>query len=111
MAGQMSDPVASPNDPAFIIHHTMVDCIFDEWLKHHPDEKYPDLPRPLTFSTKGHHANSYMIPFFPLYTNADMFKTADNFGYSCNLPHINTDDGGFPKPKPKFFPKPRRFPG
>ena len=87
MAGQMSDAVSSPNDPAFIIHHTMVDCVFDEWLKNHPGTEYPDVP--LTFSTRGHQAHSYMIPFFPLYTNADMFKEAYNFGYSCNLPNIS----------------------
>ena len=85
----MNDPSASPNDPAFIIHHTMVDCIFDEWLKRHPDEQYPDVP--LTFDTRGHQAHSYMIPFFPLYTNADLFKPAYNFGYFCNLSNITTD--------------------
>ena len=105
MAGQLADPVASPNDPAFIIHHTMTDCIFDEWLKSHPDEEYPDVP--LTFSTRGHQAHSYIIPFFPLYTNADMFKpAANNFGYFCNLPNVITesvDSGGYPKTKFTVF--------
>ena len=86
----MGDPVASPNDPVFIIHHTMIDCMFDEWLKHHPDEEYPDVP--LTLSTKGHQPHGFMIPFFPLYTNADMFKLANNFGYYCNLPNITIAD-------------------
>jgi len=61
---QMYDPVASRNDPVFIIHHKMIDCKFDE---HHSDEEYPDVP--LTFSTRGHQAHSYMIPFLPLYTS------------------------------------------
>ena len=61
MTGHMLDPVASPNDPFFIIHHTMIDCLFDEWLMRHPDEEYPDVP--LTFSTQGHQAHSYMVPF------------------------------------------------
>ena len=89
MFGNIAD-VAAPNDPFFIIHHTMVDCIFDEWLKHHPDEEYPDVP--LTPSTRGHLPHSYMVPFFPLYTNADMFKpAAGNFGYFCNLSNITID--------------------
>ena len=89
MLGNMVD-VAAPNDPFFIVHHTMIDCIFDEWLKHHPDEEYPDVP--LTPSTRGHLPHSYMIPFFPLYTNADMFKpAAGNFGYFCNLSNITID--------------------
>jgi len=62
--------------------------MFDEWLKRHPNEEYPDVP--LTFSTRGHQAHNYMIPFLPLYTNADMFKLANNFGYYCNLPNITT---------------------
>ena len=82
--------LASPNDPFFIVHHTMIDCIFDEWLKHHPDEEYPDVP--LTPSTRGHLLHSYIVPFFPLYTNADMFKpAAGNFGYFCNLSNITID--------------------
>jgi len=97
-AGQIYDPVASPNDPVFIIHHTMVDCMFDEWLKLHPDEQYSDVP--LTPSTRGHQAHNYMIPFFPLYTNTDMFKLANNFGYFCDLPNITAtgvaDSGAHP---------------
>ena len=99
MFGNMADAGASPNDPFFIVHHTMIDCVFDEWLKRHPDEVYPDVP--LTPSTRGHQAQSYMIPFYPLYTNADMFKLSENFGYFCNLPNLppdgDDDSGGFPK--------------
>ena len=29
----------------------------------------------------GHRGNDYIVPFIPLYTHEDMFKTADNFGY------------------------------
>jgi len=83
---------ASPNDPVFIVHHTMVDCMFDEWLRRNPDEEYPNVP--LTISTRGHQAQSFMIPFFPLYTNAEMFKPASNFGYFCNLPNLTISDGG-----------------
>ena len=98
MTGQMDDPAASPNDPVFIVHHTMIDCIFEEWLRRHPDQEYPDVP--LTFSTQGHQAHSYMVPFFPLHTNDDMFKLAYNFGYSCNLPNMNeeVDSGSYPQP-------------
>ena len=60
-AGPMADRVASPNDPVFIVHLTMIDCIFDEWLKRHPDEEYPEVP--MTFSIRGHQAHNYMIPF------------------------------------------------
>ena len=101
MIGQIFDRGGSPNDPVFIIHHTMVDCIFDEWLQRHPDQGYPDVP--LTISTQGHQAQSYMVPFFPLYTNADMFKpAASNFGYYCNLTNLTSDtnvvdSGGSPR--------------
>ena len=31
-SGVMADVAASPNDPIFINHHTMIDCILEEWL-------------------------------------------------------------------------------
>ena len=72
---------SSPNDPLFILHHTAVDCVFEEWLRRHPDAEYPDSPDvPL-----GHLRDGYMVPFYPLFTNNDMFKLAENFGYSCSL--------------------------
>ena len=80
--GVMADIAASPNDPIFINHHTMIDCILEEWLRGHPDADYP----PNIMSTlKGHQKDGYIVPFFPLFKHKDMFKTADNFGYSCNL--------------------------
>ena len=99
----MSDPVSSPNDPVFIVHHTMTDCMFEEWLRRHPDEQFPDVP--LTVSTRGHQAHSFMIPFLPLYTNNDMFKLAENFGYSCNLPNVTAvvDSGASMKAQLTMF--------
>ena len=83
--GSILDVASSPNDPLFIFHHTMVDCVFEEWLKRHPDGEYPGSPNvPL-----GHLRDGYMVPFFPLFTNNEMFKRAENFGYSCSLSDIN----------------------
>ena len=82
-AGVMADVAASPNDPIFINHHTMIDCILEEWLQGHPDADYPsNIPSKL----KGHQKDGYIVPFYPLFKHKGMFKTANNFGYSCNLP-------------------------
>ena len=62
--GSMLDVASSPNDPLFILHHAAVDCVFV----------------PL-----GHLRDSYIVPFYPLFTNNDIFKLAENFGYSCSL--------------------------
>ena len=100
----MGDASASPNDPFFIVHHIMIDCIFDEWLKRHPDAEYPDVP--LINTTKGYQAHSYMTPFFPPVTNAEIFKQARNFGYFCNLPNISdseTQSGDFPRAQVTLF--------
>ncbi|XP_065911296.1 tyrosinase-like [Dysidea avara] len=85
--GQMDDVVSSPNDPLFMPHHVMVDCMFDEWLERHPDAEYPnDIP--VTVPTIGHQPDDFMVPFFPLSTNVDMFTRSRNFGYYCDLPNI-----------------------
>ena len=75
----VDDVAASPNDPLFISHHAMVDCILEEWLQRNPNGRYPDVPEEI----KGHQREGYIVPLFPLYKHSDMFMTADNFGYTC----------------------------
>ena len=79
--GVMSDVAASPNDPLFISHHAMVDCILEEWLQRNPNGHYPDVPEEI----KGHQREGYIVPLFPLYKHSDMFMTTDNFGYTCDI--------------------------
>ena len=76
----MAHAAASPNDPIFISHHAMIDCIFEEWLKRNHDATYPD-----GVTTHGHRGNDFIVPFFPLFRHSDMFKVAEHFGYSCDL--------------------------
>ena len=81
--GVMSDVAASPNDPVFINHHAMIDCIFERWLQENKD----NLEYPTSDDDEirdGHRAESYMVPIMPLYMQKDMFKLADNFGYTCD---------------------------
>jgi hypothetical protein len=82
--GVMADVAASPNDPIFINHHTMVDCIMEEWMKcYNPNN---DLEYPLSSKTReGHRRDDYIVPFIPLYNHQDMLKTSESFGYSCDL--------------------------
>jgi tyrosinase len=82
--GVMADVAASPNDPIFINHHTMIDCLMEEWMKCHNsnnDKQYPSS----TKINEGHRKNDYIVPFIPLYTHQDMFKTSKTFGYACDL--------------------------
>ena len=79
----MGDVAASPNDPIFINHHTMIDCILEEWLQRNiHNVEYPSDEG----INMGHRRDDYIVPFIPLYTNNMMYKLADNFGYTCNLP-------------------------
>ena len=79
----MADVAASSGDPIFINHHAMVDCILEKWLQKNKNAQYPqDIINPIP---QGHKENDYLVPFYPLVTHGEMFKTADNFGYSCNL--------------------------
>ncbi len=78
--GTIEDVAASPNDPMFILHHNMIDCIFIEWMRRFPNAEYPR-----NVTTAGHARDGFIIPFFPLYTNNDLFVSAEELGYSCNL--------------------------
>ena len=84
MKGTIEDVAASPNDPLFIVHHTMIDCILDEWLKRYPDATYPTSP----LVRDGHRPGDYVRSFFPLYTNIELFKRTEEFGYSCSISNI-----------------------
>ena len=85
--GVMGDGASSPNDPIFINHHTMVDCMLEEWIQRNKD----DLDYPTSNRIRyGHRAEDYIVPFIPLYKNRDMLVTADNFGYSCSIPDSST---------------------
>ena len=81
MRGQIEDVAASPNDPLFIFHHAMIDCLLDEWLRRHSDAEYPVDP----LVTQGHRRDDFVGAFFPLYTNGDMFKRTEEFGYFCRI--------------------------
>ena len=78
--GTMGNVAASPNDPVFINHHTMVDSIFEQWLQQNPNSVYGGPKNDPKFA--GHSANDCIVPFIPVYTHMDMFKPAENFGYS-----------------------------
>ena len=82
--GTMADVGASPNDPVFINHHTMIDCLFEQWQQKHPTKVTYDGPNQER-RYAGHSSNDCIVPFIPLFTHKQMFKRASDFGYSCDL--------------------------
>ena len=76
----MGNVAASPNDPVFINHHTMIDSIFEQWLQQYPNGVYGGPKNDSKFA--GHSANDCIVPFIPVYRHMDMFQEAENFGYA-----------------------------
>ena len=95
LQGSMIDFGSAPNDPLFIIHHTMMDCILEEWTKRHPSSHFPDGP----LVRDGHKKSDYLRTFFPPITNGEVFTDPKEFGYYCQLPNldINTPVGKYAK--------------
>ena len=86
--GTIGDIPIAANDPVFINHHTMIDCLFEQWLTKHSkasrENMYPAL---LDAKFAGHAANDCIVPFIPVYNHIEVFsKNADDYGYSCDLP-------------------------
>lgn len=98
--GVMADVAAASSDPIFINHHAMVDCILEKWLQRNPNAQYPQNNQ----IHEGHKADDYTVPFFPLVKHREMFMTADNFGYSCDL---EVDEPSPPNNRPSAAIKPR----
>lgn len=83
--GVIADVGAPVNDPVFFLHHTTIDCILEAWLMNAKMSSYPVSEE----IRLGHKSDDYIVPFIPLYTHEDMFKTAENFGYECNLFNVD----------------------
>ncbi|CAI8026263.1 Rho GTPase-activating protein 100F [Geodia barretti] len=81
----MIDFGSAPNDPLFIIHHTMMDCILEEWTKRHPSSSFPDGP----LVRDGHKKSDYLRTFFPPITHGEVFTDPKEFGYYCQLPNLD----------------------
>ena len=79
----MASEGGSPNDPAFFNHHTMVDCLLDEWLKKNPTQPYVGPVGNRMFA--GHGPDDCLVPFFPLYTHRQIYKVGSELGFSCDL--------------------------
>ncbi|XP_051962665.1 tyrosinase-like [Xyrauchen texanus] len=78
MNGSMSSVQGSANDPIFLLHHTFIDSIFEQWLRRHqpPRTHYPTANAPI-----GHNDGYFMVPFLPLYRNGDYFLSSKALGY------------------------------
>ncbi|XP_041734044.1 tyrosinase [Coregonus clupeaformis] len=78
MNGSMSSVQGSANDPIFLLHHTFIDSIYEQWLRRHtpPRSRYPTANAPI-----GHNDGYYMVPFLPLYRNGDYFLGNKVLGY------------------------------
>ncbi|XP_077448792.1 tyrosinase-like [Stigmatopora argus] len=78
MNGSMSSVQGSANDPIFLLHHSFVDSLYEEWLRRHRPEpsKYPTSNAPI-----GHNGEYHMVPFLPLHTNREYFRTSKDLGY------------------------------
>ena len=88
IGGHMSDVPTASNDPVFFLHHATVDRMFEAWLQiRNFDGTSPAYingqdPRP----HPGHNFEDYLVPFFPLKTNKDMYKRASDLGFRYYTP-------------------------
>ncbi|KAG7455489.1 hypothetical protein MATL_G00257250 [Megalops atlanticus] len=76
--GTVSQVPIAANDPIFMLHHAMIDKIFEEWLLKHPNMTYPISEE----ITPIQRADSLMRPFFPPVRNDHLVGyTAEELGY------------------------------
>ena len=87
LQGSMIDFGSAPNDPLFILHHTMVDCVLEEWSRRHPTSGYPAS----SLVRDGHKKDDYIRTVFPPTTNGEVFTDPREFGYYCQLANLDSN--------------------
>ena len=86
LGGHMRIVPSASNDPIFFLHHANIDRLFESWIR-----KFGNINLP-TYSMQsgghpGHNLNDYLVPFFPLKTNADMYKRSSELGFRYDSLH------------------------
>ncbi len=81
IGGHMRVVASASNDPIFFLHHANIDRIFEAWLQRFDGSLPSFQPDTELGRHPGHNLNDYLVPFFPLKTNADMYKLSDKLGF------------------------------
>ncbi len=66
--GGAMEPMSSPNDPVFFLHHCNIDRLWAQWRAMHPAEGY----QPVSGGAMGHNLNDAMEPWGMPYTPASV---------------------------------------
>ena len=80
LGGHMRVIPTASNDPIFFLHHANVDRIFEAWLRNHEGNRPEYMPEGAS-EHPGHNFEDYLVPFFPLKTNEDMYKISSELGF------------------------------
>ena len=87
IGGHAPDVPTASNDPVFFLHHASVDRMFEAWLQIKNFEgtslAYINGQDPIH---PGHNHEDYLVLFFPLKTNKDMYKRASDLGFRYDTP-------------------------
>ncbi|XP_035658296.1 tyrosinase-like [Branchiostoma floridae] len=101
--GTMSNVPSAANDPTFFLHHCNVDRLLETWIRRYGAM---DSAQPLTGAKPGQNRYEHIVPFFPPYSHADMFKRSTELGYDYQELYKNgmygeSDLGECKAPKPE----------
>ena len=92
IGGHMRDVPTASNDPIFFLHHANIDRIFEAWLRS-SNGSVPDYEPEGGAIHPGHGPDDYLVPFFPLRTNKDMYNFSSHLGFKYDtLPEIASTD-------------------
>ena len=97
IGGHMRDVPTASNDPIFFLHHANIDRIFEAWLRKFNTINRPNYEPEGGAIHPGHGPDDYLVPFFPLRTNKDMYNLSSHLGFKYDtLPEIASTDSDNP---------------